>query len=87
MAASCLVGVLIGTTTANFAIISQVSENKTQLVGLRRDMDRHEKSFSDEQRRTDERLAKQADTVREFMILLREQNVLLKQMMDGKNKP
>lgn len=82
IAASCAVGILVGAATMNWAIVGQIAETRTLTIGLRRDLDLHRDDFRSEQRRTDERLAKQSETVQKFMELLREQNILLKQMMD-----
>lgn len=71
----------------NWAIVGQVAENRTLLGAARRDIDLQREQFLFEQRRTDERLNNHQKTVTEFMLLLREQLVLMKQILETKNKP
>lgn len=76
------VGILVGASAMNWTIVGAVAENRTLSVALRRDLDLQRLDFKAEQERTDKRLGEQAQTVQKFMELLREQNILLKQMMD-----
>lgn len=76
IAASCAIGLLVGAGTMNYTIVSQVAENRTLMIGLRRDVDRQFEDLRLEQKRTGE-----------FMALLKEQNALMRQMLDSKNKP
>ena len=60
----------------NYAIIGRVSEVATLLAGIRRDVDQQREDFR-----------RQQDMTREFITLIREQNLLMKQMIETKNKP
>lgn len=86
-AASCVIGILVGASAVNWTVVAQVAENRTLLNALRRDVDFQREDFKAEQKRTDDRMNRHQEVVRDFMSLLDKQMALMKQMMETKNKP
>ncbi len=91
---SVLVGFLGGVGVFVWQVVGPLNEARANIEALRQRADFQRADFQTEQKRsddakksTDERFLKMSDNINAVIALLREQNALLRQIADNKNKP